>query len=66
LRTSCASNTGAPHPCHDGRGGERAARTTQRVSAVLGDGAAAIRSIRLATPEPRAAKVSLRLATRST
>jgi len=46
-------------------GGECAARTIHRVSAVEGLGAAAIRSNKPVTPEACAAKVSLRLATRS-
>ena len=47
------------------RGGECAARTIHRVSAVEGIGAAARRSSRPVTPDIRAANVSLRLATRS-
>jgi hypothetical protein len=54
---------GAPHASC--RGGECAARTIHRVSAVEGVGAAARRSSRPVTPDIRAAKVSLRLATRS-
>ena len=46
-------------------GGECAARTIHRVSAVEGNGSAASRSIRPVTPDARAASVSLRLATRS-
>jgi hypothetical protein len=46
-------------------GGECAARTIHRVSAVEGCGSAAIRSNRPVTPEACAASVSLRLATRS-
>ena len=66
MRTSCASNTGAPHALlHDAAGGECAARTIHLVSAVEGDGSAAIRSTRPVTPEVCAASVSLRLATRS-
>jgi hypothetical protein len=56
---------GAPHACHGAVGGECAARTIHRVSAVEGDGTAATRSNNPVTPEPRAASVSLRLATRS-
>jgi hypothetical protein len=70
LRTSCASNTGAPHASaaegvKDGVGGERAARTIHLVSAVEGCGSVAIRSNKPVTPEACAASVSLRLATRS-
>lgn len=54
---------GAPHASR--RGGERAARTIHRVSAVDGIGTAARRSSRPVTPDIRAARVSLRLATRS-
>jgi hypothetical protein len=54
---------GAPHASC--RGGECAARTIHRVSAVEGIGAAARRSSRPVTPDIRAANVSLRLATRS-
>jgi len=54
---------GAPHVSR--RGGECAARTIHRVSAVEGIGAAASRSSRPVTPDIRAANVSLRLATRS-
>ena len=46
-------------------GGECAARTIHLVSAVDGCGSAAIRSNRAVTPEAWAARVSLRLATRS-
>lgn len=62
LRTSCASIVGAPHAS---TGDDGAARTTQRVSAVLADGVAAVRNTRHATFEARAASVSRRLATRS-
>ncbi len=55
----------APHALQGTAGGECAARTIHRVSAVEGIGAAAIRSIRPVTPDIRAASVSLRLATRS-
>jgi len=68
LRTSSASNTGAPHALKGAAracGGECAARTIQRVSAVDGFGVAAIRNRRPVTPEACAARVSLRLATRS-
>ena len=44
MRTSCASNTGAPQALHGADGGECAARTIHRVSAVEGRGSAAIRS----------------------
>jgi hypothetical protein len=54
---------GAPHASR--RGGECAARTIHRVSAVEGMGAAATRSMRPVTPDIRAARVSLRLAARS-
>jgi hypothetical protein len=54
---------GAPHASK--RGGECAARTIHRVSAVEGDGTAATRNMRPVTPDIRAASVSLRLATRS-
>ncbi len=54
---------GAPHASR--RGGECAARTIHRVSAVEGIGAAARRSSRPVTPDVCAAKVSLRLAMRS-
>ena len=50
---------GAPHASR--RGGECAARTIHRVSAVEGIGAAARRSSRPVTPDFRAARVSLRL-----
>jgi hypothetical protein len=63
LRTSCASNRGAPHA--DVAGGECAARTIHRVSAVEGCGSAATRSNNAVTPDICAANVSLRLATRS-
>ena len=60
------SNSGAPHALHDDEaGGERAARTIHRVSAVDGWGSAAIRSTRPVTPEACAANVNLRLARRS-
>jgi hypothetical protein len=62
---SCVSNTGIPHASRDAAGGECAARTIHRVSAVEGSGAAATRSTRQVTPEAWAASVSLRLATRS-
>jgi hypothetical protein len=77
LRTSSASNTGAPHALqaaagieavagiNETAGGECAARTIHLVSAVDGCGSAAIRSNRAVTPEAWAANVSLRLATRS-
>ena len=74
MRTSCASNTGSPHALQAAAGaagltaaagGECAARTIQRVSAVEGCGSAAIRSTKAVTPEVCAASVSLRLATRS-
>jgi hypothetical protein len=65
LRTSCASNIGAPHALHNVAGGECAARTIHLVSAVEGCGSAATRSNRPVTPEACAASVSLRLATRS-
>jgi hypothetical protein len=65
LRTSCTSNTGAPHALETAPGGECAARTIHRVSAVEGCGSAATRSNRPVTPEACAANVSLRLATRS-
>ncbi len=54
---------GAPHASR--RGGERAARTIHRVSAVEGCGVAASRSNRQVTPDVRAARVNLRLATAS-
>ncbi|MEA2881711.1 MAG: hypothetical protein QOH32_967 [Bradyrhizobium sp.] len=54
---------GAPHASR--YGGDRAARTIHRVSAVEGCGGAARRSNRHVTPDIRAASVSLRLATRS-
>jgi hypothetical protein len=63
LRTSCASNSGAPHA--DMPGGECAARTIHRVSAVEGWGSAPTRSSKAVTPDACAASVSLRLATRS-
>jgi len=81
LRTSCASNTGAPHALQGAAGikdaagikgaakcaagGECAARTIHLVSAVEGKGSAATRSTSPVTPEACAASVSLRLATRS-
>jgi hypothetical protein len=66
LRTSCASNTGAPHALPGcAEGGECAARTIHLVSAVEGNGSAATRSTRPVTPDICAASVSLRLATRS-
>jgi hypothetical protein len=65
LRTSCASNTGAPHALRGAEGGECAARTIHLVSAVEGDGSAATRSSRPVTPDACAASVSLRLVTRS-
>ena len=46
-------------------GGERAARTIHRVSAVEGVGSAAVRNNKAGDPEACAARVSLRLATRS-
>jgi hypothetical protein len=63
LRTSCASNSGAPHA--DTPGGECAARTIHRVSAVEGSGSAPTRNSKAVTPDACAASVSLRLATRS-
>ena len=63
--TSSASKRGAPHACHFAAGGECAARTIHRVSAVDGDGVAASRNKSAVTPEAWAASVSLRLATRS-
>ena len=65
MRTSSASKRGAPHACHFAAGGECAARTIHRVSAVDGDGVAASRNKSAVTPEAWAASVSLRLATRS-
>jgi len=66
---SSASTTGAPQACKDAcqgaAGGECAARSIHRVSAVDGLGVAAIRSNKAVTPEACEAKVSLRLATRS-
>ena len=66
MRTSCASNKGDPHAL-DGcePGGECAARTIHRVSAVDGRGFAAIRNTRPVALDACAANVSLRLATRS-
>src|ERR1700737_602068 len=64
LRTSCASNTGAPHALPGcAEGGECAARTIHLVSAVEGKGSAATRNNRPVTPEVCAASVSLRLRT---
>ncbi len=63
MRTSWASNSGAPHA--EAPGGECAARTIHLVSAVEGEGSAATRSNRAVTPEVCAASVNLRLATRS-
>jgi len=65
LRTSCASNTGAPHALPAEGGGACAARTIHLVSAVEGAGSAATRSNSPVTPDACAASVSLRLATRS-
>ena len=68
LRTSCASNTGAPQTAagiEAAAGGECAARTIHRVSAVEGCGSAATRSNRPVTPDICAASVSRRLVTRS-
>jgi hypothetical protein len=74
LRTSCASNTGAPQAAagikaaagiEGAAGGECAARTIHLVSAVEGCGSAASRNNRPVTPDACAASVSLRLATRS-
>ena len=56
---------GAPQALKAEPGGECAARTIHRVSAVEGIGVAAIRSNSAVTPEACAARVSLRLATRS-
>lgn len=56
---------GTPHDCQGLNGGECAERMIQRVSAVLETGTPAVRSNRHVTPEPRAASVSLRLATKS-
>jgi len=63
FRMSWASNKGAPQSTT--RGGERAALTIHRVSAVLGDGVADMRKMNPVTPDMRAASESLRLATRS-
>jgi hypothetical protein len=65
LRRSSASKRGAPQALHIASGGECAARSIHRVSAVEGKGCAAIRSSKPVTPEDCAASVSLRLATRS-
>jgi hypothetical protein len=65
LRTSSASKIGAPQAVQGADGGECAARAIHRVSAVEGFGVAAIRSRSAVTPEACAARVSLRLATRS-
>lgn len=53
-------------PQSSARDGEAAARTIQRVSAVLGRASAAKRNRILVTPDCAAASVSRRLATRST
>lgn len=57
--------TGAPHAFQGGAGADGALCAVHRVSAVLADGAAAVRSITQATPEACAANVSLRLTDRS-
>jgi hypothetical protein len=62
---SSASKRGTPHAAQTGPCTEGAARTIQRVSAVEGAGDAAIRSSSAVTPDSCAAKVSLRLPTRS-
>ena len=65
LRISSVSMIGAPQASHGANGGEGAACTTQRVSAVLIAGSAELRSMMQVTPEDCAASVYLRLATRS-
>ncbi len=62
---SSASRRGAPHAIHGATAGDGAVRTIQRVSAVEGSGVAATRSSSAVTPDSCAARVSLRLATRS-
>jgi hypothetical protein len=62
LRSSSASKRGLPQSPPAGNG---AARNSQRVSAVVGAGRAAWRSVKAAMPCFAVARVNLRLATRS-